>query len=144
MNCKHLEANPIATLYAEDLKAVMRGRFPWLGAAVILLAIGGLATAAQSKGRFNDGEYVGKPVDTNWGTVQVKATVQDSSLTDVQFMQYPYHRRRSAEISNWALPALRNEAIRAQSARVDMVSQATITADGFQQSLATALSRAAN
>jgi hypothetical protein len=35
---------PAATLYAEELKAVMRGRFAWVGAAVILLAIGGLAT----------------------------------------------------------------------------------------------------
>lgn len=36
--------NAVATLYAEELKATMRGRFAWLGAAVILLAIGGLAT----------------------------------------------------------------------------------------------------
>jgi ABC-type transport system involved in multi-copper enzyme maturation permease subunit len=34
----------VATLYLEELKATMRGRFAWLGAAVILLAIGGLAT----------------------------------------------------------------------------------------------------
>ena len=34
----------IGTLYAEELKATMRGRFAWLGAAVILIAIGGLAT----------------------------------------------------------------------------------------------------
>jgi len=33
----------VATLYAEELKATMRGRFTWLGAAVILLAVGGLA-----------------------------------------------------------------------------------------------------
>jgi hypothetical protein len=32
-----------ATLYAEELKATMRGRFAWLGAAAILLAMGGLA-----------------------------------------------------------------------------------------------------
>src|SRR5580693_3001997 len=36
----------VATLYAEELKATMRGRFAWLGAAVILLAVGGLATVA--------------------------------------------------------------------------------------------------
>lgn len=34
-----------ATLYIEELKATMRGRFAWLGAAVMLLAVGGLATA---------------------------------------------------------------------------------------------------
>src|SRR5689334_2432453 len=35
----------VATLYAEELRATMRGRFAWLGAAVVLLLIGGLATA---------------------------------------------------------------------------------------------------
>jgi ABC-type transport system involved in multi-copper enzyme maturation permease subunit len=34
----------IATLYLEELKATMRGRFAWIGAAVVLLAVGGLAT----------------------------------------------------------------------------------------------------
>jgi hypothetical protein len=34
----------IAILYWEELKAAMRGRFAWLGGAVILLAIGGVAT----------------------------------------------------------------------------------------------------
>jgi hypothetical protein len=34
----------IATLFAEELSATMRGRYAWLGAGVVLLAIGGLAT----------------------------------------------------------------------------------------------------
>src|ERR1700688_2198424 len=37
-------ASPVLTLYVEELKATMRGRFAWLGAAVILLAVGGMAT----------------------------------------------------------------------------------------------------
>ncbi|HEV2647267.1 MAG TPA: hypothetical protein VGU46_12955 [Acidobacteriaceae bacterium] len=37
-------ANVIATLYTEELKATMRGRFAWLGATVVLLALGALAT----------------------------------------------------------------------------------------------------
>jgi hypothetical protein len=32
------------TLYVEELKALARGRFAWLGAGVVLLAVGGLAT----------------------------------------------------------------------------------------------------
>ncbi len=35
---------PVATIYVEELKAVMRGRFAWVGVAVVLLAVGGLAT----------------------------------------------------------------------------------------------------
>jgi ABC-type transport system involved in multi-copper enzyme maturation permease subunit len=38
--------SPIGTLYLEEVKATMRGRFAWLGAAVLLLAVGGLATVA--------------------------------------------------------------------------------------------------
>src|SRR5271163_338368 len=34
----------VKTLYLEELKATMRGSFAWLGAAVVLLAVGGLAT----------------------------------------------------------------------------------------------------
>jgi uncharacterized protein with FMN-binding domain len=40
------------------------------------------------------------------------------------------------------MPILKSEAIREQSAQVDLVSSATITTDGFQQSLASALKRA--
>lgn len=36
--------NAIATLYAEELKATTRGQFAWFGVAVVLLALGGLAT----------------------------------------------------------------------------------------------------
>jgi len=39
-------ASSVGTLYIEELKATMRGRFAWLGAAVVLLAVGGLATVA--------------------------------------------------------------------------------------------------
>jgi len=38
------DTHPVATLYIEELKATMRGRFTWLGCAVVLLAVGGLAT----------------------------------------------------------------------------------------------------
>jgi hypothetical protein len=36
----------IWTLYREELAATMRGRFAWLGAGVVLLALGGVAAAA--------------------------------------------------------------------------------------------------
>jgi uncharacterized protein with FMN-binding domain len=133
---------PAATFYPEKIMSAMRGRLPALSAVVILLAIGGLASPAESKARYNDGDYIGEAADTEWGMVQIKALVRNGSLTDVQFMQYPAHRRRSAEISSWALPILRSEAIRDQSASVDIVSSATVTSDGFQQSLVFALQRA--
>jgi len=36
----------ITTLYLEELKATMRGTYAWLGAGILLLAVGGLATVA--------------------------------------------------------------------------------------------------
>lgn len=100
------------------------------------------ANAAQTQVHYSDGEFVGKSAGTIWGEVQVKTVIRDGAITDVQVLQYPSHRRRSALISDWALPILRSEAIRAQSAQVDRVSQASITAEGFQQSLASALRQA--
>jgi ABC-type transport system involved in multi-copper enzyme maturation permease subunit len=37
-------ALPVVTIYVEELKGTLRGRFAWLGAAVVLLAVAGLAT----------------------------------------------------------------------------------------------------
>jgi hypothetical protein len=42
-------AHPVLTLFGEELKATMRGRFAWLGAGVILLAVGGLSTVATQE-----------------------------------------------------------------------------------------------
>lgn len=36
---------PITVLWMEELKAAMRGKFAWIGAGIVLLAIGGIATA---------------------------------------------------------------------------------------------------
>jgi hypothetical protein len=95
----------------------MKIGYAWLGAGMTLLAIGG--APAHGAARYHDGEFAGQAADTEWGAVQVKAVVHDGALTDVQFLQYPWHRRRSQEISRWSLPQLRDEAIHAQTARVD-------------------------
>ncbi len=116
----------------------MKIGYAWLGIGMTLLAAG----AAQADARYRDGEFAGQPADTQWGAVQVRAIIRGGSLTSVEFLQYPSHRRRSLQISSYALPQLRDEAIRSQSARVDGVSGATLTAEGFQESLAGALGQA--
>ena len=97
---------------------------------------------AISTGRYADGEFVGNAVDDEWGPVQVKVVIKNGDIADVICIEYPYHRRRSAEISEWAIPTLIEESIKAQSEKIDWVSQASFTSDQFRKSLASALARA--
>lgn len=84
----------------------------------------------------------GDTVQTRWGPVQVRVTIKDGRLTDVTAVDYPQDNPRDQEISGYALPALRREALVAQSADIDMVSGATYTSTGYKQSLQSALDSA--
>lgn len=98
--------------------------------------------AQKPAGLYTDGSYTGDPVDAFYGIVQVKAVIQDGRIADMQFLQYPNDRDTSREISATSMPVLTQEAIRVQSAHVDIVSGATQTSEGFQKSLASALAQA--
>lgn len=99
-------------------------------------------TAPVSGSGYRDGTYTGQSVDVNWGLVQVQTTIQGGRIANVQFLQYPSDRRTSQRINSFAVPQLEQEAIQAQSANVDIVTGATLTSEGFQQSLQDALSQA--
>lgn len=100
------------------------------------------ASVPQNPSPYANGEFTGPSTDTPWGTVQVAARVQDGAITEIEPIDYPQHRRRSIQINEWALPILEREVIQAQSANVDIVSQATSTSVGYLQSLAGALAQA--
>lgn len=99
-------------------------------------------TPVQSSGQYKDGTYTGSVADAFYGNIQVQATIQNGKITDVQFLQYPNDRGTSIEINTQAMPYLKQEAIAAQSANVDIVSGATQSSLAFQQSLGSALSQA--
>ncbi len=84
----------------------------------------------------------GATVLTDYGDVQVRIVVDSGRIVDVQALQLPSDRSRSVRISNFAGPQLRQEALQAQSARIDTVSGATYTSDGYAQSLQSAIDRA--
>ena len=67
---------------------------------------------ALAEPRYRDGDYSGQVFDTGWGEVQMKAIIRGGALVDVQYLQFPYHRLRSMQISNEALPQLKAEAIK--------------------------------
>jgi uncharacterized protein with FMN-binding domain len=83
----------------------------------------------------------GPVVDTRFGPVQVEVVIAEGKVADVVALQLP-SGRRSGQISTYSEPILREEALQAQSAKIDTVSGATYTSDAYAQSLQAALDEA--
>jgi len=84
---------------------------------------------------------MGDPIDNQYGTVQLRVTLQGSRITNIVATQMPDSHQRSLEISQQAEPLLQQEALQAQSAQIDIISGATFTSDSYAQSLQSALDR---
>lgn len=93
-------------------------------------------------GSYKDGTYTGPRVDVYYGIVEVQVNVKNGKIANVNFLEYPSDRRTSQRINNIAMPYLQQEAIQAQSARVNIISGATLTSEGFMMSLDAALKSA--
>lgn len=91
---------------------------------------------------YKDGTYTGNSDDAYYGNIQVKAIISGGKITDVQFLQYPNSAARSLAINTLAMPNLKQEALQAQDAHVDIISGATDTSNAFMQSLSSALTQA--
>jgi uncharacterized protein with FMN-binding domain len=87
-------------------------------------------------------QYTGADVPTQYGDVQVEATMNGTELSDVTALKMPSDRARSQQISQDAGPKLRQEALDCQCANVDTVSGATYTSEGYRESLQSALDQA--
>jgi uncharacterized protein with FMN-binding domain len=85
---------------------------------------------------------VGPAVSTEYGTVQVAATVTGKRLQDVRALVMPSGSGRTNEISAQAAPLLRQEAVAAHSAQIDTISGASYTSEGYRESLQAALDQA--
>lgn len=81
----------------------------------------------------------GQDIGTQFGDVQVQAVLRGQQLIDVRSIRLPFDHARSRTISDYAGPRLRAEALRAQSADIDLISGATYTSEGYIQSLQSAL-----
>ena len=86
--------------------------------------------------------YTGDAADTQWGVVQVRITVEDGKITKSEAVQYPTQNHRDQEINSYAVPQLNSEVVDQQSATIDAVSGATVTSDGYLQSLQSAIDQA--
>lgn len=100
-------------------------------------------TAGSSSGtRGVTATVTGRTVLTQWGPVQVQVTLDSGRITDVTVLQYPDGNSTDQQIAAYSLPVLVQETLDAQSADIDMVSGATYTSTGYQQSLQSALDQA--
>jgi uncharacterized protein with FMN-binding domain len=100
----------------------------------------GSSSSGSSSG--SSGTVTGDTAQTRWGPVQVQITVAAGKITAVDAVQYPNGNGRDQEINSYALPVLAQEAVAAQGADIDLVSGATVTSDGYVQSLQSALDKA--
>lgn len=99
------------------------------------------ATVAASGGSAGGGTATGDAIPTQYGDVQVRVTVSGGKITKVQALQLTGNDPRSAQISAYAEPILRQEALTKQTGSIDVVSGATYTSDGYIQSLQSALNK---
>jgi uncharacterized protein with FMN-binding domain len=83
--------------------------------------------------------YDGTTVNTPYGPVQVRITKANGKLTDVTTLQLPNADPQSQQIASYAAPLLRSEALKAGSAKIDIISGATYDSQGYAQSLQAAL-----
>ena len=113
------------------------------------------ATRATTKKIVVSKRFTGSVASVErWGSLQVTIVVRKTTtitgtkkkvtrkITAVSVPTYPNHTDRSIYINQTALPILKAEALRAQSANINMVSGATDSSDAFAQSLQSAILKA--
>jgi uncharacterized protein with FMN-binding domain len=108
---------------------------------------GGTGSGSGSSGSSSSGSssgtstVTGSVASTQWGPVQVQLTLKGGTITKVSVLQYPSGNGVDARINAKALPILVGETTQAQSAQIDMVSGATVTSNGYIESLQSALDK---
>jgi uncharacterized protein with FMN-binding domain len=80
-------------------------------------------------------EATGDPVMTQWGPVQVSATVAGGRVCEVHAIDWPANDRKSQMINSYAIPELDQMATASGGTQLDYVSGATYTSDAYAQSL---------
>ena len=87
-----------------------------------------------------NGTFTGPAVFVNYGTVQVKITVTNGKITDAVAVQAP--GGRNDRYTNMAVPILKQQTLKAQSANIQGASGASYTSYGWYKSLQGALADA--
>ncbi len=98
----------------------------------------------STNGKYKDGTYSGSVVNTNWGNVQVQVTISGSKITNVTMLQSTSSdgETHSQQVDSQAEPIYISETKVAQSAKIQAVSGATVTFEGYTTSLQATLDKA--
>jgi len=107
---------------------------PALAAIPLALSLTSGTASAAHAGSTKVGTYRGPVEYLQHGPVQVTIKVRNKRIVGVQAAYQPPDAR-SVFLQERAIPILREETLRAQSARIDIVSGATETSDGYIASL---------
>ena len=81
----------------------------------------------------------GQVADTVYGPVQVQLILRNTKIIKVAVLQQPTNTIHDIQIGEFAFPELISETLKAQSAKIDAVSGASYTSEGYIQSLQSAL-----
>jgi uncharacterized protein with FMN-binding domain len=95
---------------------------------------------AKAKGRVRTG--LGEPFTTPFSFMQVRVTFTGRELTRVETVELTGTGARTQAINARAEPILREEALRAGSADVDVVTGATYTSRSYRKALQSAIDQA--
>jgi uncharacterized protein with FMN-binding domain len=96
------------------------------------------AAQTQTQARM----VAGAVAETARGPMQVELTLTGQRITAVTMLQRTNDGPLSDQIDAGAIPKLISETLTAQSAKIDAVSGATYTSEGYIQSLQSALDKA--
>jgi len=98
--------------------------------------------SASSTSTTGSKTVAGDVTQTIYGPIQVTITVKGGKITAVNVPEYPDGTPRDDQINSFALPELIQETVAAGSARIDAVSGATYTSQGYVTSLQSAIDKA--
>ncbi|MDT0567784.1 FMN-binding protein [Streptomyces sp. DSM 3412] len=120
--------------YRESLQAAIDENEKSASASDSDSAAGSASGDSEAERASASQTVAGPTVGTSKGDVQVQVTFAGDEITAVEMLKQPNHPQTEA-----AVPVLIKETLAAQSADIDTVSGATITSDGYRESLQAAI-----
>ena len=129
-------AKPVATKNAGGTKTPASGNSAASNSATPTAA----ATTAPATPAAINGTFTGPSVNVNYGNVQVKITVVNGRITDAVAVKAP--TGKNDRYTNMAVPTLKAQTLKAQSANIQGVSGASYTSYGWFTSLQGAIALA--